>query len=150
MSSGGVSAGVATAIKLARPDVRVVGVQPSGANAAFLSLAAGEPVTIDHWDSIADGLSAVRPGRFPFRHLQAHLDEIVLVSETEIAQAARTILQRAKLVAEPAGAVAAAAFLAGRVDQSRRTVAILTGGNVTTEMLARMLEMAAAADGGAS
>jgi len=143
VSSGGVAAGIAAAVKLRRPDVRVVGVQPENANAAYVSMQRGEPTTINHWDSIADGLSAVRPGVFPFRHLQAFMDEIVLVSERDIAVAFRTLLFRSKILAEPAGAVAAAAFLSGRVPQDRRTVAAVTGGNVTEAMMTQMLEMAA-------
>jgi len=143
VSSGGVAAGIAAAVKLRRPDVRVVGVQPENANAAYVSMLKGEPTTINHWDSIADGLSAVRPGAFPFRHLQAFMDEIVLVSERDIAVAFRTLLFRSKILAEPAGAVAAAAYLSGRVPQDRRTVAAVTGGNVTEAMVVRMLEMSA-------
>ena len=143
VSSGGVAAGIAAAVKLRRPDVRVVGVQPENANAAYVSMQRGEPTTINHWDSIADGLSAVRPGVFPFRHLQAFMDEIVLVSERDIAVAFRTLLFRSKILAEPAGGAPAAAFLSGRVPQDRRTVAAVTGGNVTEAMVAQMLEMAA-------
>ncbi len=144
VSSGGVAAGIATAIKLRRPDVAVIGVQPERANAAYVSLQRGEPTTIDYWDSIADGLSAVRPGAFPFRHLQRYLDGIVLVGERDIARAFRTLLFRAKVLAEPAGAVAAAAFLSGRVPDDGRTVAVVTGGNVTEQMVQHMLAMAAA------
>ena len=141
VSSGGVAGGVATAIKLQRPDVRVVGIQPEQANAAFLSLKEGKPVEIDNWDTIADGLSARRPGEFPFRHLQAYLDDIVLVSEREIANAFRTILFRAKQVGEPAGVVAAAGFLSGRVNTKVETVAVLTGGNVGKDVVQVMLKM---------
>lgn len=143
VSSGGVAAGVAAAVKESRPDVKVIGVQPERANAAYVSLQRGEPTTIDYWDSMADGLSAVRPGEYPFRHLQAYLDEIVLISEQQIAEAFRTLLFRAKLVGEPAGVVAPAAFLAGKVDQSVKTVACLTGGNLTEASMQKMLTMAA-------
>jgi len=85
VSSGGMVAGVATAVKRVAPQVRVIGVQPAGANAAYLSLAAGKPVSIDKWNTIADGLSARRPGARPFMHLQRFLDEIVLVDESDIA-----------------------------------------------------------------
>ena len=140
ISSGGGAAGIAAAIKESAPKVSVIGVQPERANAAYVSLKAGKATSIDYWDSMADGLSAVRPGVHPFRLLQKYLDGIVLVSEREIAAAMRMLLFRGKLLAEPAGAVASAAFLAERVDTRRRTVAILTGGNVTTEVLKRVLE----------
>jgi threonine dehydratase len=142
VSSGGVAAGVSTAIKETLPGVKVIGVQPERANAAYVSLQKGEPTAIDYWDSIADGLSAVRPGAFPFSHLQKYLDEIVLISEEDIARAFRSLLFRAKILTEPAGAVAAAAFLSGKVDTGRKTVAAVTGGNVTDEMIRKMLDMA--------
>ncbi len=141
VSSGGVAAGVAAAIKETRPGIRVIGVQPERANAAYVSLQKGEPTAIDYWDSMADGLSAVRPGAFPFRHLQKYLDEIVLITEEDIAASFRSLLFRAKITAEPAGAVAAAAFLSGKVDTSQKTVAAVTGGNVTAEVVAKMLKM---------
>jgi len=143
VSSGGMAAGVATAVKLSNPNVRVVGVQPEKANAAYVSMQKGAPTAIDYWDSMADGLSARRPGEFPFRHLQEYMDEIVLISEKDIAHAFRTILYRAKLLGEPAGVVAAAAFLSGKVDAGRKTVAVLSGGNVTEEMVQKMLAMSA-------
>ena len=145
VSSGGVAGGIATAVKERRPDVKVIGVQPERANAAYVSLRAGKPTAIDYWDTIADGLSAVRPGAYPFRHLQRYLDEIVLISETDIANAFCTLLARAKLLGEPAGVVATAAFLSGKVDTSLTTVAALTGGNLTDATRQRLFEMADAA-----
>ena len=147
VSSGGVAAGIATAVKESLPQVKVIGVQPERANAAYVSLQKGEPTAIDYWDSMADGLSAVRPGEFPFRHLQKYMDEIVLISEAEIAAAFRTLLFHAKVLAEPAGAVAAAAFLSGKVDQGRKTVAAVTGGNLTEAVMRKMLAMSAPGDG---
>ena len=142
VSSGGCAAGIATAVKERRPDVKVIGVQPERANAAYVSLEAGAPTTIDYWDSIADGLSAVRPGAFPFRHLQRYLDDIVLIREEDIANGFCTLRDRAKIIGEPAGVVAPAAFLAGKVDTSLTTVAVVTGGNVTAETIQRLMEMA--------
>ena len=141
VSSGGVAAGISAAINLSNPKVKVIGVQPEKANAAFVSLQKGEPTAIDYWDTIADGLSAVRPGFFPFRHLQKYLDEIILVSEIEIANAFSEILYRSKVLSEPAGAVAAAAFLSKKIDTNLVTVATVTGGNVTNEMVLKMKEM---------
>jgi threonine dehydratase len=142
VSSGGMAAGVATAVKLAAPQVRVIGVQPVKANAAYLSLKAGRPVSIDDWDSIADGLSARRPGENPFAHLQRHLDEIVLIQERDIGSAHMALRQRAKIIAEPAGAVASAAFIAGKVDTTRRTVAVVSGGNLTEETMRALEQLA--------
>lgn len=141
VSSGGMAAGIATAVKLSNPKIRVVGVQPEKANAAYVSMQQGEATAIDYWDSMADGLSARRPGEYPFRHLQEYMDEIVLISERDIADAFRTILYRGKLLGEPAGVVAAAAFLSGKVDTGRKTVAMLSGGNVTEDAVQKMLAM---------
>lgn len=141
VSSGGLAAGVAAAVKLTRPDVQVIGVQPEGANAAYVSLQRGEPTVIHHWNTMADGLSAVRPGHFPFRHLQEYLDDIVLISEDDIARTFRTLLFRAKILAEPAGVVASAGFLAGRSAGDRKTVSCVSGGNLTEEAALKMLDM---------
>ena len=141
VSSGGVAAGIATAVKLSSPHVRIIGVQPEGANAYFLSRKAGKPITLSHWDTIADGLSARFPGAYPFHHLQEYLDDVVLVSEKEIAASFRSLLYRGKLLVEPAGAVAPAAFLSGKVDQDRITVAAVTGGNVTEETVQTLLSL---------
>jgi threonine dehydratase len=143
VSSGGLAAGVSAAIKQVAPHVRLVGVQPTGANAAYLSLAAGHPVSIEDWNSVADGLSARRPGELPFFHLQRFLDEIVLVDDREIAQAHVMLGRRAKVIAEAAGAVSVAAFLAKRVDTTRRTIAIVSGGNLTSDAMRNLQTLAA-------
>ena len=142
VSSGGMAAGVAAAVKYVAPHIQVIGVQPIRANAAFLSLQAGEPVSIEHWDTVADGLSARRPGECPFAHMQRFLDEIVLVEEHDIAAAHMFLRRRAKVVAEPAGAVSVAAYLSGRVDIARRTVAVVSGGNLTDETMHKLEQMA--------
>ena len=141
VSSGGHAAGVAAAVKLSNPKIKVIGVQPERANAAYVSMQKGAATAIDYWDSMADGLSARRPGEHPFSHLQEYMDEIVLISEQDLADAFRTILFRTKMLGEPAGVVAAAAFLSGKVDNARKTVATLTGGNVTEDMVQKMLAM---------
>lgn len=142
VSSGGVAGGVAASIKHMRPGVKVIGVQPERANAAYVSRQTGEPTAIDYWDSIADGLSARRPGERPFAHLQAYMDDIVLVSEPDIGRAFRTLLERGKLLGEAAGVVASAAFLAEKVDTSKRTVAALTGGNLTQDSIDKLMALA--------
>lgn len=142
VSSGGVAGGVAAAIKNMRPGVKVIGVQPERANAAYVSRQNGEPTAIDYWDSIADGLSARRPGARPFAHLQEYMDDIVLVSEADIGRAFKTLLNRGKLLGEAAGVVASAAFLSEKVDTSKRTVAALTGGNLTQDSIDKLLILA--------
>ena len=143
VSSGGVAGGTACAVKHMRPDVKVIGVQPVRANAAYVSRQKGTPTAIDYWDSIADGLSARRPGERPFAHLQAYMDDIVLVSENDIGRAFETLLERAKLLGEAAGVVASAAFLAGKVDTSLKTAATLTGGNLTQSSIDKLKALAA-------
>lgn len=144
VSSSGLAAGVATAVKGLNPKIRTIGVQPVRANAAYVSRQHGAPTAIDYWETIADGLSARRPGEFPFAHLQAHLDDIVLVDEKDIGMAHVVLKRRAKVIAEPAGAVSAAAFLAGKVDVTKKTVAIISGGNLTPETEATLEKLAAA------
>ena len=143
ISSGGLAAGIAVAIKENRPEVEVLGVQPEGGNAAYLSWQAGVVRTIENWHSMADALSGRRPGELPFRYLQRYLDDIVLVSEEAIAESVRTILFRTKTLAEPGGATAAAAFLDGKVDNDRVTVAIASGGNIQPSALDMILAGAA-------
>ncbi len=143
VSSGGVAAGVSCAIKHMRPDVKVIGVQPEHANAAYVSRQKGEPTTIDYWDSIADGLSARRPGERPFAHFQEYLDDIVLVSEADIGRAFEVLLTRTKMLGEAAGVVASAAFLADKVDTSLKTVAALTGGNLSKDSIDKLKALAA-------
>lgn len=138
-SSGGLIAGLASAVKLRNPGVRVVGVQPVGGAAIHRSLEAGRPVTLDRWDSMADGLSATRPGDFPFAHIQARVDEVVLVTEEEIAEAFRLLLFRGKILAEGAGAVSVAACLSGKVKGGGKTVAVVSGGNLTPELVQKLL-----------
>lgn len=142
VSSGGVAGGVAAAIKHMRPGVKVIGVQPERANAAYVSRQNGEPTAIDYWDSIADGLSARRPGERPFAHIQEYMDDIVLVSEPDIGRAFKTLLSRGKMLGEAAGVVASAAFLAEKVDTSKRTVAALTGGNLTQDSIDELMALA--------
>ena len=142
ISSGGLASGIAVAVKAALPHVRVIAVQPAGANAAFVSWQAGEVTSIEDWDSLADALSAKRPGELPFRHLQAHLDDIVLVSEDEIAQSFQTLLVRTKTVAEPGGAVAVAAFLAGHAPDPGLAVAVVSGGNIRQATAEELMAMA--------
>ena len=143
VSSGGIAAGVSCAIKHMRPDVKVIGVQPEHANAAYVSHQKGEPTTIDYWDSIADGLSARRPGERPFAHFQEYLDDIVLVSEADIGRAFEVLLTRTKMLGEAAGVVASAAFLANKVDTSLKTVAALTGGNLSKDSIDKLKALAA-------
>jgi threonine dehydratase len=137
---GGLVSGIAAAVKGLRPDVRVVGVQ-AGAAAAFpASLAAGYPVALPGMSTIADGIAVGRPGDVTFRHVAALVDDIVTVSEEDLSRALLFLLERAKLVVEPAGAAAVAAVLAGTVRLEPPVVAVLSGGNIDPLLLLRLIE----------
>ncbi|HYV95981.1 MAG TPA: threonine/serine dehydratase [Gemmatimonadaceae bacterium] len=130
VGGGGLSAGIATAIKLRAPKARVIGVEPTGAAKLSAARAAGKPVRISHTDSIADGLLAVQIGTLNFEHHQRYLDDVVTVDDADIRNAMRLLLDRGKLVAEPSGAITVAALMTGRVTANGPTVAVLSGGNV--------------------
>ncbi|MDQ4034538.1 MAG: threonine/serine dehydratase [Chloroflexota bacterium] len=145
VSGGGLSAGVATAVKALAPAARVIGVEPELAADAKESLERGELV---HWTAeqtartMADGLRTNSLGPLPFEHLRRFMDEIVTVSEDDMAEAMRQLAHRARLVVEPSGAASMGAYLAGRArrlegDDAR--VVILSGGNVDPELFLRIL-----------
>lgn len=130
VGGGGLSAGVCAAIKLLRPKARVIGVEPEGAPKLQRALLAKEPVTLDGTSSIADGLLAVRIGTLNLAHHLAYIDEVVTISDGAIKDAMRFLLDRAKLVVEPSGAITVAAMLTGAVKLKGNSVAILSGGNI--------------------
>jgi threonine dehydratase len=143
IGGGGLASGVAAAIKLTRPAVTVVGVEPEGANAMQQSLAAGSPVTIARSTSVADGLLPVRPGDLTFLHVQAFVDQIVTVSEEAIVDALRWLFHEARLVVEASGAAALAAVLSGVVPSpasAAPVVVVLSGGNISARSIAALLD----------
>ena len=136
VGGGGLVSGVAAAVKLKRPEVRVIGVEPAGAAKMTASLEKGEPVTLGSTASIADGLMPVRPGDLTFAHVRAFADRIVTVDDRQIAEATLWLHDRGRLVVEPSGAATIAAIRSGVVDEKDGTiVAIVSGGNVTLERL---------------
>ena len=141
IGGGGLLAGIASAVKQINPKVIVVGVEPEGAAAMHKSLAAGHPITLDKLDTIADGLAAPFAGELTYPIIRDIVDDVVLVTDDEIAAAMSLILTRCKLLAEAAGAAATAALLAGRVPQAigKRVVAILSGGNVDLDRLKALI-----------
>ncbi|MGH2457138.1 MAG: threonine ammonia-lyase, partial [Candidatus Limnocylindria bacterium] len=145
VSGGGLSSGIATAIKTLAPGARVIGVEPELAADARESLAAGEIV---HWDSelttrtMADGLRVEHLGWLPFLHLRRYMDEIVTVSEDQMTDAIRRLAMSARLVVEPSGAAAMAAHLSGAAPQPAgddHRVIVLSGGNIDPAALAEIL-----------
>jgi len=138
MGGGGLISGISVAIKSLRPGVRVIGVEPEGAPKMTESLAAGHPVTLQKTASIADGLLSIRPGDLTFAHVQALVDEVLTVSEPEIAAAVKWLFDHANIVAEPSGAVSVAAVLRER-PATPGVVAIISGGNVPSEDYAKYI-----------
>ncbi|HUF30719.1 MAG TPA: threonine/serine dehydratase [Gemmatimonadaceae bacterium] len=130
VGGGGLSAGVATAVKLSSPNVRVIGAEPAGAPKLTRARAAGKPVRLASTNSVADGLLAVEVGTLNFAHHEAYLDDVVLVEDGALIQAMRTLLDRSKLLVEPSGAITVAALLSGKVRSAGKTVAVLSGGNI--------------------
>lgn len=135
VGGGGLSAGVAAAVKLHRPAARVVGVEPVGAPKLSRARDAGAPVKLDRTSSIADGLLAVEIGHLTFAHHRKYIDEVVLVDDASMRRAMRALLDRAKLVAEPSGAITVAAVMEKAVKLSQPAVLVLSGGNVEWEGL---------------
>ncbi|MCB1299683.1 MAG: pyridoxal-phosphate dependent enzyme, partial [Microthrixaceae bacterium] len=139
----GLISGIASTFAQLEPElgrrVRVIGVQAENAAAYPPSIAAGEPVSIATTATIADGIMVGRPGDLNFGIVRDAVDEIVTVSDDETAQALVVLLERAKLVVEPAGAVGVAAALAGRYAVDGPTVVVLSGGNIDPMLLERVI-----------
>ena len=147
VGGGGLISGIAVVVKALRPDVRVVGVQASGAAAYPASLAAGEPVRLTSLSTIADGIAVGCPGDVTFAHVSKLVDEVVTVTEEEISRALLMLLERSKQVVEPAGAVGVAALLAGAVRVEAPAVVVLSGGNIDPLLLLRVIEHGLSAAG---
>ncbi len=151
IGGGGLIAGVAAAVKgraaAEGRRVRVIGVQAENAAAYPSSLAAGMPLAVETTPTIADGIAVARPGDETFAVIRELVDEVVTVSDDDIARALLVLLERAKQVVEPAGAVGVAAILAGKVTASGPTVAVLSGGNIDPLLLQRVVSHGLAASG---
>lgn len=142
---GGLLSGAAVAMKALQPHARVIGVEPTGAAAIVRGLEAGEPVRLDAVDTIADGLGAPMTSTRVLDHVRAFVDDMVLVTDDQIRAAMRLLLERCKLLAEPAGAATLAALLAGAASvptpgsRPPRVAAVLSGGNIDMPRLAGLL-----------
>ena len=149
IGGGGLISGVASAIKqraaIDGRTVRVIGVQAANASPYPVSLEKGAPTQITILPTIADGIAVSKPGELNFEIVRRVVDEVVTVSEDDMAQALLVLLERAKLVVEPAGAVGVAAILAGQVSASGTTVVILSGGNIDPMIMERVISHGLAA-----
>lgn len=144
VGGGGLISGVAAAIKHTRADVRVIGVEPTGAAKMAASRAAGRPVRLARTSSIADGLLPLQPGDLTFAHVQAFVDDLVTVDDEAIAGAVRWLHLEAQLTVEPSGAASVAAVLQSGAAITPGTVAVVSGGNISAEDFAACLARAKA------
>jgi threonine dehydratase len=137
---GGLLSGVATAIRALRPAARIVGVEPQASDDTARSLRAGERVAVEVRPTIADGQQLPTPGENTWPVIRALVDDVVTVSDAEIVTAMRLLFERVKVVAEPSGATALAALLAGRVELRAGTVGVvISGGNVDAARFASLV-----------
>lgn len=144
---GGLLSGVALAIKSQNPDIKVVGVQAANAAAYPASLVAGSPQKLDHMSTMADGIAVGLPGEIPFNIVKQYVDEIMTVTENQLSSAALLLLERAKMVVEPAGAAATAAVMAWPEKFEAPVAVVLSGGNVDSLLLLRIIRHGMAASG---
>jgi threonine dehydratase len=143
VGGGGLISGIAIAIKSLKPDAKVIGVEPEVAGDAQASLRAGHIVKLPAEQvaaTAADGLRAMYVGTITFEYIRRYVDDIITVSEQEIAETVQMLARNPKTVAEPSGAVAPAAWLFHRdsLPESNATVAVISGGNIDPETLAKL------------
>jgi len=140
VGGGGLIAGISVAVAAKRSGARVVGIEPSGAAGMRLALDAGRPVRLERISTIADGLAAPIAGTIPFEIVRTLVSDVVVVDDEVIAEGVHFLASRARLIAEPAGAAATGALLAGavRVRPGERVVSIVSGGNADLSRLAQI------------
>ena len=141
IGGGGLISGIAIALKHLKPDVKIIGVEAEGAQAMLKSVKAKKIKPMRGMATIADGIAVKNPGDITFEIIQKYVDKIITVNDDEIAHTMYHLLQRAKLVVEPAGAVSLAALLKNKVDfPDKNVVAVLSGGNVNLSLLNQVIE----------
>lgn len=141
VGGGGLISGIVAAVKGLRPRTRVVGVEPVGANVIRRSLDAGHAVRLEKIDTIADGLAAPKAEEMTLDIIRKYVDDVVTISDDDIASAMRDLLAFTKILSEPAGAAAVAALLTGavHVPKGANVAAVVSGGNVDMERLKSVL-----------
>ena len=141
IGGGAMISGVALAIKSKNPKVKVIGVEPENANAMWLSLQKNSITEKEDVNTIADGLALKRPGIKPFHLVREYVDEVVLVTEEQIKKALVFLLERAKLLVEPSGAVSVAAAISNQLNlKDQQVVTVLSGGNIDLDKLSLILK----------
>lgn len=140
IGGGGLISGVAYAIKQLRPDVKIFGVQAENAAGMLKSHLEGKPITLDRVATFADGIAVRHPGDLTFSLIEQYVDEIVTVTEDEIATAILALIEKQKLIAEGAGAVSVAAAMFGKLPvHGKRVVCLVSGGNIDVNILSRVI-----------
>ncbi|MEM2760721.1 MAG: threonine ammonia-lyase [Nitrososphaerales archaeon] len=140
VGGGGLAAGVAIAVKTKKPDVKVIGVQSKAFPAMKMSIEKGKIVEISNGSTIADGISVKHPGELTFEILSRHIDDIVTVGDNEIVKTMFLLMERNKLVVEPAGAAGLAYLVSnGNPFKDKKVVTVLTGGNVDMYLLGQIV-----------
>jgi len=147
VGGGGLIAGVAAALAHTRRDVQVIGVEAAGAPTLRRAIDAGQPVVLDAVATMADGTALRSVSDLTLAHALAYVDDVVLVTEEEISAALLLLLERAKWVVEPSGALGLAALLAGRIPGTGPAVSICTGGNLDPLLLIKLIERGLSAAG---
>ena len=149
IGGGGLASGIAAAAKALRPSVKVIGVETEVLPCMLQAVEAGQPVTLDPSNTIADGIAVKRAGDLTLEHVKKFVDEIVTVSEEEIASAILYLLEREKTVVEGAGAVGVAALMQRKIRglEGKRTCAVVSGGNIDVNLVARVIERGLVKDG---
>jgi len=141
IGGGALISGIALAIKKKNPQVKIIGVEPENANAMWLSLKQNSIAEKENVNTIADGLALKKPGIKPFNIVRKYVDDVVLVTEDEIKKALVFLLERAKLLVEPSGAVSVAAAISNPLNmKDKEVVTILSGGNIDLDKLNHILK----------
>ncbi len=141
IGGGGLAAGVAFTVKQIKPEVKVYGVQVSGAPSMYNSIKKGEIEALDSVSTIADGIAVKKPGINTFELISKYVDDIALVSDEEVASAILSLIEKQKMIAEGAGATAVAAVMFNKFPlKGKRVVAIVSGGNIDVTSLSRVID----------
>jgi len=148
IGGGGLIAGIAIALKQLNPRIRIIGVEADGAQSMKVSVEKGEPVILNSVHTIADGIAVKSPGNLTFQVTKDLVDELLVVNDAEMARTAYLLLQRAKILTEPAGVAAMAAVLYGKTDlKGRKVVPVISGGNINMSILEQILDKGVMAEG---
>ena len=141
IGGGGLISGIAYTVKQIRPSVKVYGVQATGAPSMYNSVKNGKIEALTGVSTIADGIAVKQPGENTFRYVSDYVDEIALVSDDEVSSAILALIEKQKMIAEGAGAVAVAAVMSGKFNlKGKRVVAVVSGGNIDVTSLSRVID----------